>query len=100
MPINLDAKGRTVISLDESLDVTHAASLARAFMTARGKDILVDASRVNHLGAQCSQILLSAKRTWALDGHVMRVGNPSPAFNECFRLLGLTSLLPIEEILQ
>ncbi len=97
MAINLDSKGRTVIALEESLDVTQASGLLGSFMTSRGKDIIVDASRVTHLGAQCSQVLLSAKRTWTVDGRMMRLGNPSAAFSECLRLLGLTSLLPIEE---
>lgn len=100
MNTHLDSKGRTVLTLDSMLDVTHAATLAGALLGQRGKDIVVDASDVQHLGAQCGQLLVAARRTWAADGHVVRFAKASAAFVENIRLLGLTSLIPVEEHIQ
>lgn len=97
MSTRLDAKGRTIVALEATLDVTQAASLKNTFLALRGKDIFVDASEVQHLGAQCGQILLSTQKTWDADGHVMRLDSVSASFTEGLRLLGLTSLLPFEE---
>ena len=97
MPTQLDAKGRTVLSLNESLDVTQASPLVGALLALRGKDIIIDASQVRHLGAQCGQVLLSAKRCWADAGRALRLSAPSAEFLESLRLLGLSSLLPVEE---
>lgn len=100
MTTHLDAKGRTVLALDPTLDVTHASSLANTLLSLRGKNIIVDASGVQHLGAQCGQVLIAAKRTWLADGNALRLSSASPEFAEHLRLLGLTSLLPVEEHLQ
>ena len=97
MTTRLDAKGRTVVTLDPALDVTQATPLKNAFVALRGKDVIVDASDVQHLGAQCGQILLSAKKTWTADGRAMRLEQASTSFIEGLRVLGLTSLLPVEE---
>ena len=97
MTTRLDAKGRTVVALDAALDVTQAGSLRSTFLALRGKNIVVDASEVQHLGAQCGQILLSAQKTWGADGCAMRLDKASAGFTEGLRLLGLTSLLPVEE---
>jgi chemotaxis protein CheX len=97
MPTYLDTKGRTVLALDESLDVTQASGLASSFLSLRGKDIIIDASGVKHFGAQCGQVLLAAKKSWDKAGHGLRFAGVSPEFIECLRLLGLMSHLPIEE---
>ena len=100
MNTHLDSKGRTVLALVPSLDVTHTTTLAGLLLGLRGKDIVVDASEVQHLGAQCGQLLVSAKRTWNTDGHAIRLEKASAEFIENIRLLGLTSLLPVEEHIQ
>ncbi len=97
MTTRLDAKGRTVVALDATLDVTQAAPLRGVLLALRGKDIVVDASEVQHLGAQCGQILLSAKKTWSADGRAMPLERASAGFTEGLRLLGLSSLIPAEE---
>lgn len=93
----LDPKGRTVLALDESLDVTQAVTLASSLLSLRGKDIIVDASKVRHFGAQCGQVLVAAQKTWANAGKGMRFGSASAEFLECLRLLGLTSHFPTDE---
>jgi chemotaxis protein CheX len=100
MSTHLDAKGRTIFMLDETLDLTHASQLAQSFLGMKDKDIIVDASNVKHLGAQCGQVLLSAKRFWSDAGKSLKLVNPSAEFNESMRLLGLKSHIPVEESAQ
>jgi chemotaxis protein CheX len=93
----LDPKGRTVLALEESMDVTQAVALANSLLSLRGKDLIIDASSVKHCGAQCGQVLVAARKSWANAGKGMRFGSVSPEFLESLRLLGLTSHLPIDE---
>lgn len=77
--------------LEDKLDVTRAKSLLAALLERRGAPVVVDASAVEHMGAQCAQVLLSARRTWQDAGHDFRFAQPSEAFAEGARLLGLTA---------
>lgn len=56
-----------LLELPEYLDVAAAAPLASALMDARGKALTIDCANVLRLGAQCAQILVSARSTWAAD---------------------------------
>ena len=51
--------------------------------------IVVDGSSVHQLGAQCVQVLLSAKRTWSADGVALSIVNCPPRMIEDLRLLGI-----------
>ncbi|HEX4767585.1 MAG TPA: STAS domain-containing protein [Lichenihabitans sp.] len=81
------------LALDEILDITAAGDLARKLLALRGLPIAIDASGVRHVGAQCSQVLLSAARTWEADAQTFRLLDPSAEFTEGLRLLGLASAL-------
>ena len=78
------------MALAENLDRAGAPALAQALLAARGAEIEVDASAVQHLGAQCAQVLLSARMTWGVDGQPFRIARHSAAFTEGARLLGLS----------
>lgn len=80
--------GHTV-RLGEVLDLNAAAPLAAELLASRGGDVDIDASQTRRLGAQAVQVLLSARRTWREDGARMSVVDPSPAFSEGLRLLGV-----------
>ena len=86
-----------MIKLGANLDLTKASELAKALLTVRGSDVTVDASEVQHLGAQCGQILVSAKSTWQADGQVLNIVEASAEFHEGARLLGLQSALQDED---
>lgn len=79
------------LRLDDKLDVTKAKPLAAALVERRGSPVVLDASAVQHLGAQCAQVLLSARRSWADAGHEFRFAEPSEAFADGARLLGLAA---------
>lgn len=77
------------IVLPQVLDITAAGPLTSEMLRLRGKDLVVDASGVDRLGAQCVQVLLSASATWAHDGMELELANPSPAFVEGLEAMGL-----------
>jgi chemotaxis protein CheX len=80
---------QTNIDLPAVLDITAAGPLASDILLNRGKDVTVDASRVERMGAQCLQVLLSAVATWSHDGMEFEVTGPSPEFVEALETAGL-----------
>ena len=81
------------LTLDETLDLNAAARLRSALLPLRGADLSVDAANVQHLGAQCAQVLASASATWAADGRAFTIATASEPFGQGARLLGLHSIL-------
>lgn len=76
------------LRLPEILDLTRAGPLAESFRAVRGAALAVDASKVQHVGAQCAQVIMSAVATWRADDVALSVTDPSPEFCETFSLLG------------
>ena len=79
------------LRLPECLDLPAAKPLAKALLERRGKPIVLDGSSVHQLGAQCVQVLLSAKRTWSADGVALSIVNCPPRMIEDLQLLGVDS---------
>jgi len=77
------------IGLPAVMDITAAGPLASDFLLHRGKDMTVDASRVERMGGQCLQVLLSAAATWSQDGVEFEVARPSTEFTEALETAGL-----------
>ena len=77
------------IALPRVLDITAAGPLTSDLLRLRGKDLVVDASGVERMGAQCVQVLLSASATWVHDGMELELADPSPAFIEGLAAMGL-----------
>jgi chemotaxis protein CheX len=77
------------LKLPEVLDLAAAAPLAKSFLSRRGAELAVDASRVRRLGAQCLQVLLAAAATWKADGVRLCLEKPTAEFLEGGRLLGV-----------
>lgn len=77
------------VALPSVLDITAAGPLASEFLKVRGKDVTVDASKVERVGAQCIQVLLSAVATWTLDGVEFDLANPSSALVDSLQTAGL-----------
>jgi chemotaxis protein CheX len=91
MPIGFTSNPRIVpvLELPEVLDLKAAAPLASAFLEKRGTEIVVDASRVEKLGGQCLQVLLSASLTWKADELPFGVVDASAGFLDALALLGI-----------
>ena len=88
------------LALPPVLDLTAAGPLASELLARRGGPIMIDGSGVERLGAQCLQVLLSARASWAADGHHFSVEAPSDVFAATLAALGAADLVfpPIEEI--
>ncbi len=82
-----------VVRLGQVLDLNAAGPLAHELLALRGRDLELDASAVQRLGAQCLQVLLSARATWDADGAAFAVVQPSDEFTSTLALLGA----PIEQ---
>jgi chemotaxis protein CheX len=80
------------LSLAPVLDMPAARRLAAVLGECRGRPIEVDASRVKRIGALALQVLLSARKTWAADGHLLRLRDPSPQLCEALALSGAQEL--------
>ena len=77
------------MTLPTELDIKAAAPLAAELVAARGRDIALNASQVERVGAQCLQVLLSAAATWSADGAELTLEEPSPAFVDAIQTAGL-----------
>ena len=77
------------LTLESVLDLRAARPLAEALLNLKGSDIVVDASKVERIGAQCAQVLASAMKTWEVDHHAFSFADESEAFCEGAALLGL-----------
>jgi chemotaxis protein CheX len=80
---------QSALQLAEALDLVAAKPLAQLLLERRGASIVIDASAVQRVGAQCVQVLLSAASTWTADGHSLAIVNRSPGFVEGLELLGI-----------
>lgn len=77
------------LELAENLDLTAVTPLHQSLLAARGEALVVDASAVDRVGAQCIQLLLSARRSWDDDDVPFRVDAPSETFLSALTLLGV-----------
>ncbi|MEM8555923.1 MAG: STAS domain-containing protein, partial [Pseudomonadota bacterium] len=57
------------LTLPARLDFASLGSLYEELKEARGEDIVLDASKVTHLGSCGLQLLASAQKSWDGDGH-------------------------------
>jgi anti-anti-sigma regulatory factor len=91
---------KDVLRLPVSLDLPAARPLAAALLERRGKPITIDASAVGQVGAQCVQVLLSAKRTWEADGVSLSIVNCAARMIEDLKLIGIDRTLATGELPQ
>lgn len=80
--------GAAVLRLGQVLDLNAAGPLANELLALRGSALEVDASAVERMGAQCLQVLLSARLTWDADGADFAVVAASEEFTSTLALLG------------
>ena len=77
------------VSLPAHLDLPAAAPLHEQLLGLRGAAVAIDASKVETLGGQCLQVLLSAVVTWKADMQPLSFVSPSRGFENGLQLLGL-----------
>lgn len=77
------------INLPAALDLRAAVPLATALLSARGGGMRLDGSQVKSVGAQCLQVIISARHTWERDGLSLTIVNPTEDFLAAFADTGL-----------
>jgi chemotaxis protein CheX len=82
-------QGAQTLRLPEILDITRAGPLAESFRAMRGSKLNVDAARVQRVGAQCAQVIMSAVATWRADEVELCLTDPSTELRDAFSLLGI-----------
>ena len=81
---------RTCLEMAPRLDLRAVGPLQCEILARRGHDLTLDASRVELFGALAVQLVRSAARTWAEDGHVLALENTSSELADQLSLLGFT----------
>lgn len=81
-----------VIALPAVLDIQSAETLRAQLLGARGRPLTLDGSAVERLGGLCLQVLLSARQTWAADGHDLVVDPASDAFTDQWNAFGAPAM--------
>ena len=95
MPRKAPRGGPAPLILAETLDLRAARPLTADLLARRGQDVVIDAHAPQRIGAQCLQVLLAAKATWALDGHGFDITGASSDFAAALALLGAPDLIPL-----
>jgi chemotaxis protein CheX len=87
------------INLPKALDLRAASPLANALLSSRGGAMRLDASQVETVGAQCLQVILSARQTWERDGVPLTIVNATTALLSAFADAGLNTegLIEVEQ---
>jgi len=78
------------IELQPKLDLRAAASLVDALRDAAGSDVIVDASKVTHLGTLCLQALLAAASDHKTDGTKLILEHASDKFINHLAVFGFS----------
>ncbi|MEO0999840.1 MAG: STAS domain-containing protein [Pseudomonadota bacterium] len=89
MDLAPDADAVAVLDLPRHLSTAEGEGLLADILERRGHPMTLDAGRVEHLGALCLQILLSAERSWRRDGVAFAVAPRSPGFEEGLARFGI-----------
>ena len=88
-----NANRRASVVLAPVLDLKAAAPLADELIALRGSDLVIDGSGVQRVGAQCLQVLLAARRTWAADRAAFTIVAASEHLEATATLLGTSAAL-------
>ena len=84
------------IQLPEQSTTATVAEVYASLKEAEGTPVEVDASQVQRLGAQVVQVLLAAEARWQEQSQGFSISQPSDAFVETGRHLGLAHHLPAD----
>jgi chemotaxis protein CheX len=77
------------VALAPVLDLNEASALHGKLMSARGSDIVIDASAVERVGVQCAQVLVAGAAAWQADSKSFLIEKASDAFEKTMQLIGI-----------
>ena len=78
-----------VVNLPAKLDTSAAALLRAEVAASAGNDLTIEANAVEHLGALCLEVLLTARHVWSSGGQKLELAAPSQAFLADLETFGL-----------
>lgn len=81
-------------TLPDRLDSSAAAGLAGSLRERVGKPLILDAGKVEVIGALALEVIIAAGRQWEADGQPLSIDRPSPRFLAACETLGLCSDAP------
>jgi chemotaxis protein CheX len=82
-------QGNQSLALPEILDLRAAGPLAASLLAAQGSPLILDGSKVEKIGAQCMQLIVSAHLTWERDGINLTLAKASMKLVEGFKAAGI-----------
>lgn len=83
--------GETMLmELEPKLSMPQADAMVQDIQTHMGKDLDLDASKVESVSTAAIQVLLAAVKSWRTDERSLRLINPSEAFLTTLGRIGLT----------
>ena len=80
----------TQVALAERLDTAASDPLREALLAAQNNDVKLDGRSVEHLGAACVELLMSAEVLWKSSGHQITIQNTSHQMAQDLASLGVT----------
>lgn len=86
------------LQLSAKLDQKAAIALADELRELRGSDLCLDAQATTHIGTLAIQTFIAAARSWADDGHSLKLINVSDACVDQLSLLGFTPETLVEGV--
>lgn len=81
----------STVCLPSKLNSAAAAEVLDAIKAKNGQPLCLDAAHVTTVGAQCLQILVSAKRCWQAAGHKFELTNLTQSVRDNLPVYGLTA---------
>jgi chemotaxis protein CheX len=76
--------------LKAKLDTSSAGQLRDDLVAADGQNLVMDGADVEHLGALCTEVLLSIRHLWAQKQHAVSIENPSTQMIDNLGQMGLS----------
>lgn len=80
--------------LPDRLDSSAAPGLVAALLDRSGKPLVLDADRVEVIGALALEVIIAGGRQWEADGHSLTIRKPSARFVAACQVLGLDYQAP------
>lgn len=78
------------VPLPPKMDTAASGELCRKLVEARDEDVVLDATAVEMIGAQCLEVLMSAGVLWKKADRAISIENVSPQMLDDLGRFGLT----------
>lgn len=80
--------------LPDRLDSSAVPGLIAALLGRMGRPLVLDAGRVEVIGALALEVIIAGGRQWDIDGKSLTISRPSARFTAACRALGFNASAP------